>query len=247
MMGYLEEMRKTVKWDDGGPQPEIFHVRNRIHYIIPLTFQHGDSTDTGTYCFSLVMEGNQWYFQHLESISIRLDKIGDPPVSNFPDLPDERKAWMRDEIQTTKDVKLFGYLSREKGKEFALDWFKDGAGYALAAETWVPFVAPDRAFILYTCWDLSNLRGQPVVLEKLSDTEASIRFAPRAFALYAQTAHLKQEISSDDYRRLFEVVWLDRARSAGWDLHISYEKKDCVFHLVKPIPSWGRREHSNQR
>lgn len=36
LMGYLEEMRKTVKWEDGGPQPEIFHVGNRIHYVIPL-------------------------------------------------------------------------------------------------------------------------------------------------------------------------------------------------------------------
>ena len=88
------------------------------------------------------MEGDQWYFQHLESISIRLDKIGPFPVTDFPDLSDERKAWMRDEIQTTKDVKLFGYLSREKGKEFARDWFKDGAGYALAAELAVPSSLP---------------------------------------------------------------------------------------------------------
>jgi len=225
MMGVLEELRKAFKWEDGGPKPEVFHVGNQVHYLVPLT-------PTSTFCFTLVLEGGQWYFQHLENIFIRLDKIGEPPVSSFPDLPEERKAWMRDEIQTHKDVQLFTYLSREKGKEFGLDWFKDGFGYALQAQTWVPFVPPDRAFILYLCWDLSNLRGEPVVLEKLTDEEARVRFAPRAFALYDRT-DIKQQVNIDDYRRLFEVIWLDRAQNAGWDLHISYEKGECVFRFVK--------------
>ena len=232
LMGFLEELPKTVKWEDGGPKPEVFHVGNQVHYVVPLTPQSGDSTPTSTFCFTLVLEGGQWYFQHLENIFIRLDKIGEPPVSSFPDLPDERKAWMRDEIQTHKDVQLFAYLSREKGKEFALDWFRDGPGYAIQAQTWVPFVSPERAFILYVCWDLSNLRKEPVVLEKLSDEEARVRFAPRAFALHDRT-DIKQQINIDDYRRLFEAVWLDRAQSAGWDLHISYEKGECVFRFLK--------------
>jgi len=94
LMGFLDELRKTAKWEDGGPTPEVFHVGNQVHYVVPLTLQRGDSTPTSTttstFCFTLVLEGDQWYFQHLESIFIRLDKIGDPPVSSFPDLPDER-------------------------------------------------------------------------------------------------------------------------------------------------------------
>ena len=54
-------------------------------------------------------------------------------------------------------------------------------------------------------------------------------------------AQLKQQINIDDYRRLFEVVWLDRAQNAGWDLHISYEKGECVFRFVKQA-SRPRRE-----
>lgn len=236
MMGFLEEIRRTAKWEAGGTRPEVFHVGNRVHYLTSLTFQRGDSTETGTFCFSLVLEGGQWYFQQLESIFIRLDKIGKPPVSSFPDLSDVRKVWIRDEIQISRDVRLFVDLSREKGVEAALDWFKDGAGYALQAQVWVPFVSPDRAFILYVCWDLSNLRGEPVVLEKLTDEEARVRFTPRAFALYNQTGHLKQQINIDDYRRLFEVVWLDRARSAGWVLRIAYDKEECIFEFFKQDP-----------
>jgi hypothetical protein len=246
MMGFLEQIRKTAKWEDPGPTPEVFHAGNQVHYLVPLTLRSGDSTPasttTSTFCFTLVLEGGQWYFEHLENIFIRLDKIGEPPVSSFPDLPEDQKAWMRDERQGTKDIQLFTYLSEEKGKEFALNWFKDGPGYAMQAQTWVPFVPLDRAFILYLCWDLSNLsrssasspfRKEPVVLEKLSDQEARVRFTPRAFALYDQTAQFKQRISIDDYRRLFETVWLDRAQKAGWDLHISYEKGECVFHFVR--------------
>lgn len=236
MMGYLEVIRKTATWVEEEQGPEVFQVGDRVHYLTPLMLGHGDSTSTGTYCFSLVLEGDRWYFQHLEGIVIRLDKIDEPPVSSFPDLSGEQKAWIRDEIQMSRDVRLFGELSRDKGKEAAFNWFKDGSGYALQARTWVPFVSPERAFILYVCWDLANLRGEQAVLEKLGDDEARIRFRPRAFAIYEHASHLEQQIDIDDYRRLFEVAWLDRAKSAGWDLRISYEKDDCVFHFTRQAP-----------
>jgi hypothetical protein len=231
MIGYLEEIRRAGILERG-QEPEVFHVGDRVHYLIPFTGTR-DSTATTTFCFSLVLEEGRWYFQHLESIVIRLDKITVPPVSTFPDLPAEQKAWIRDEVQLSRDVRLFDYLRREKGTEAALEWFKDGRGYALQAQVWVPFLAPERAFILYVAWDLSNLRGEKAVLEGLGDDEARIRFRPRAFAIYDQASHLQQQITIDDFRRLFEVVWLDRARSAGWELRISYEGNDCVFRFLR--------------
>ena len=42
LMGFLEEMRKTVKWKDGVPQPEISTLETgNVTNVIPLTFQHG--------------------------------------------------------------------------------------------------------------------------------------------------------------------------------------------------------------
>jgi len=233
LMGFLETLRQSTRWDGDGPEPEIHHEGDRVHYLVPLTLQRGDSTWTKMFCFTLVLDRGGWYFQHLEGITIRLDRIGRLPATRFPDFDDGQKAWIRDEIQLTKHVRLFSYLSRTKGRDAALDWFRDGRGYALQARTWVPFVSPERAFILYLCWDLSNLRGEQLVLEALSDTAATVRFAPRAFALYAQAGHLRQQISAADFRRLFEVVWLDRARSAGWDPHISYERGLTVFRFLR--------------
>lgn len=86
-------------------------------------------------------------------------------------------------------VYFYTVLTREKGKDFFHNLMRDGAGYYLAAKTWIPFVPPQRAFVLYLC---------------------------------------------EDYRRIFETIWQDRAVNAGWNLDIAYEDPEgleCVFHL----------------
>lgn len=71
-----------------------------------------------------------------------------------------------EELQVSRDVWLLNALAAEKGRDSALDWFKDGAGYALAARVWVPFVSPSRAFVLYLCWEQANLNeGEDCVFQ----------------------------------------------------------------------------------
>jgi hypothetical protein len=53
------------------------------------------------------------------------------------------------------------------------------------------------------------------------------------FLLYQHTSHLKQQISFEDYRLIFETVWQDRATQAGWNLEIRYAEDECVFHFTK--------------
>jgi hypothetical protein len=238
LMANLEAIRSALVWDSCTATPEVFCVGEQLHYVAPLVFRQGGETGQATFCFSFLEQGGRWYFQHLESIFIRLDRIGSPPVSVFPDLPEERKAWMRDEVQVSKDVALYAQLAREKGREAALSWFRDGAGYALGARAWVPFMPPERAFILYLCWDLANLHGEHVTLEQLADSTARVRFAPRFFELYRRASHLKLQVNEEDYRRLFETIWKDRAEQAGWSLAIAYEGDDCVFRFArKPAPA----------
>jgi len=123
-------------------------------------------------------------------------------------------------------------LAKEKGREFAFDWFKDGVGYFMEARTWVPFMPPSRAFILYLCWEQANLRGNPVTLEKLDDREATITLDPHYLRFHSQT-DVGRQISAEDYRRLFETIWQDRAENAGWKLQITYKGNTCVFHLTR--------------
>ena len=233
MKGYLGQLRIGIAWDKLKAEPEVFRVGDQVHFVISLPYKGDEQTLSPPFCFSFLDEKGRWYFQHMETIMIRMDQLGPLPATSFPDVPAERKAWMREEIEISDQVRLFAFLAKEKGKDFAFGWFRDGAGYALAARTWVPFVPPERAFVLYLCWDFARRRENPVTLEKLADTEAVVRVVPRWFQLYEAAAHLKPQISSEDFRRLFETIWQDRAKNAGWDLAISYEGEACLFRLAR--------------
>lgn len=117
LMGFLENMREKANWEEWEADPEIFVVGNKIHYILPLTFNNIKDN----FCFTFLLEDGKWYFQHLESIYIRLDRIRELPVSNFPDIPHKKILWMKEENYTTEKVRLFNFLVKEKGKKFALD------------------------------------------------------------------------------------------------------------------------------
>ncbi len=227
---YLTILRQKADWGELQATPEVHRVGDHLHFLLTLTLDGS----TATYCFTFVNQGGQWFYQHLESIFIRLDRTAPPPVSAFPDVSDEQKAFMREEMRVHEQVSVFNLLYQEKGKPFAFNWFHDGAGYFLAARAWVPFVPAPRAFILYACWEQANLRGNKVTLEALSDSQARIRMDLNYFRLYQQSGDLYQKIAFEDYRRLFETIWQDRARNAGWDLDLTCKEAECVFEFSKP-------------
>jgi len=231
MFGFLSTLRQGANWSEWETSPESHRVGNEVHYLIPLTIDGARQT----YCFTFLTEAGKWYFEHLESITVRLDKTGPLPTSTFPDIPDAQKSWMREEILVSDQVRLFNMLAKDKGREFTFDWFKDGAGYFMEARTWVPFVAASRAFILYLCWEQAKLRGSGVTLEKLDDHEAVITLEPHYLKFYTQTEQVRKQISAEDYRRLFETIWQDRADNGGWKLQITYKGTRCVFHLTRKM------------
>jgi hypothetical protein len=146
-------------------------------------------------------------------------------------VADDQKVWIREERRMHAQTDLFNFLVKEKGKEFAFDWFRDGAGYFLEAKTWVPFLPPRKAFILYICWEQSNLQGNSVTLQKLEDNEAVVTLEPVYLKLYDQTS-IQQKISREDYWKMFESQWQDRASKAGWSLTIDYDGTKCTFRFT---------------
>lgn len=231
LLGFLDSVRTQASPADWDAQPEIVRIENRIQYVIPWTAGNHKIT----YCFSFLTDSSQWYFQHLEAIFIRLDKVSDLPTSVFPDVSEEMKTWAREEIYWSFVVLNF-YLpvARDHGKEAALNMLKDGAGYFVGARTWVPFSPPHKAFVLYLCWEQANLRGNQVTLLKLQEHEAIVRMNTHFFALYSAAAHLKPVISLEDYKRIFETIWQDRASNAGWHLDIQYSADyEATLHLTR--------------
>jgi len=233
LMGWLDSMKEKASLKELAAEPEFYHVENLVHFILPLTYE-GDKVN---YCFTFLMEGNTWYFHGLEAIFVRLDKIASLPTSQFPDVPENQKAVHREEIRTADLVQQFNYFVKEKGRDFALDFLKDGYGYFLAAKVRVPFLPASRAFILYLCWDQAHITGNNVTLEKLTDNEAVVRMETIYFMLYKATSHLKDQISFENYRQIFESIWQDRTAKAGWKLKIEYQGEYpgaiCIFHFTK--------------
>ena len=106
----------------------------------------------------------------------------------------------------------------------------------MGAKTWVRFVPPHKAVILYLCWEQNRLRNNYVILEKLTDDDALVRLQTHFFFLYKRTSHLKTWISLEVYRNIFETIWHSRASAAGWNLTITFEDPEClkcVFHFTK--------------
>lgn len=228
-LAWLKDLREATEaqktWADWQAAPEIFPVENRVHVLA--RFRVG--TEYQTRCFTFLVEGERWFYSHMEAIFLRLDKIAEPPVSKFLDAPEEMKTWMREETYwSTVILNLYAPLSKEKGADYVFNLLKDGGGYFVAAKTWVPFLPPRRAFILWLCWEQSVLRGNLVSLDKLSDDEALMKIQTHFFFLYQRASHLKTYISFPDYRRLFETIWMDRAEKAGWMLAIDYEDDECL-------------------
>ncbi len=223
----LDQIRQQASPEELRRKPEVHRVGDHVHYLLPLTA--GGATDT--YCFTLLVEQNEWYFRHVEGIVLRLEEVTSLPASEFPDLPEGTKAWIREEIAVTEQVRLFNFLVRERGADAAFDWFKDGDGYFLSARTWVPLVPAWKAFVLYLCWEQANLRGSMVTLDELAEESARVTLESVFLYLYDRTVHLKLQISHADYQRLFETLWHDRARAAGWDLEISRQGNSCVFRF----------------
>jgi len=226
----LESFRKSVVWE-GYDVKDIVRYENLLTFIVALKNVEGGISE---YSFNFLVENYRWYFRHLEGVFIRLDKIDKLPASEFPDFPEGLKAYMRQELYWGKMIWLYNTIKKDKGEAHALGIFLDGAGYFLTAQVWVPFFPPHRAFILYLCWEQANMQHNPVTLMKLEDNEAIVSFNRMIyFEIYSKSGHMKQQISLEDYIEIFEAIWQDRAKNAGWNLEITGEGKQITFHFTR--------------
>jgi len=233
---WLNELMKATidndalsDWD----APEIIPVENLVHFVVKLRIGPDMTTERS---LSFIKEGKRWYFGHMENIMIRLDKIPPPPTSEFPPLPEETMTWQRNEVLWSDLVRIYLTTAGKNGQDFALNLFKTGPGYFVGAKSWVPFLPPARAFILYLCWAENRLHGNRVTLEKLTDEEAVVSMQTHYFWLYKRSSHMRQWLPFEEYRTIFETIWQDRAESAGWKLEIEYKDPECLqveFHFTK--------------
>jgi hypothetical protein len=236
-LALIRDFAKNAAWEEWDAAPKIVRYGNLVTFIATLGRKQKSPWN---YTFNFIVEDGRWFYRFLEGIFLPLDQIGSLPAaaSGFPDLPQERKIWIQQEAYWSEQVRLFNFLTREKGKEFAFRWIEtgvaNGVGYALAASVWIPFYPTSRSFSLYLGWEQAKLQGNNVTLEKLTENEAVVLFEDsQYFALYMIASHLKNQISLEDYIKIFETIWQTRAKAAGWTLKIDGQGRKIYFRFSR--------------
>jgi hypothetical protein len=216
----LNRFAQSFKSGAGGQLRRVIETGNTVHFLFNI--------GSDEYCASVLLVNGCWYFHHLEAISIDLSNPPELPCTgaSLPGLPEQQLDWMREEAAMTERVRLFNFLAAQKSRACALDWFRDGAGFALAARAWIPYFEPRLALLWYAAWSETYLHGNPVTVLRIDENNSTIRLAdPLHWRLYRQTVHLKAQIGEPDYEALFDIVWQDRAKCAGWSLDIVRDER----------------------
>jgi len=209
----------------GQPIPKSERAGDKLIFWVP-------SGDDWTFRFDFLLADDRWYLFTFECVTLPIKEVTSLPFTDFPGLP-KQEDWIRQEFANSERIRFLSRLAKERGFDEALEWFRDGAGYVVGAQAWVPYFPAPRAFVVYACWIESNIQGIDVSLEEFTDDRCVILFRDHQyFQLYDRSGHIAPQISREDHRRFFEFVWQDRAGHAGWDAAFAYGGYDVTMMLT---------------
>ena len=221
-----DEFRGALKFIAQQPMPPWELAGNKLIFTVPT----GEGFQIR---LDFLLEDDRWYLFLFEGITIPVKEIPSVPFSDFPGLP-RWESWMREELAVSAQVRLFVRLAEEKGRQEAMEWFRDGRGYCIGAQAWVPHFPAHLAFVVYACWIEKHVHGVDTVLEEFTDDRCVIGFKDHIwFQLYERTGHLRPQISKEHYREFFEFIWRDRAKESGWQVSFEYNDHDVTLVLVR--------------
>lgn len=99
------------------------------------------------YRFDFINNNGQAQLAFIENITIPITVINEMPFSNFTPLP-EKEVWIRNERDVSKQIYQYNKFKELLGKEKAITMFLDSGGEFIAAQSWVPYFKPHKAFII---------------------------------------------------------------------------------------------------
>jgi len=183
-----------------------------------------------------ILRGETWLFYLLDGVTIPIKALPALPYSEFPPLPDTENRLRMERIVSEK-VHFYCKLKSYFGAAKALEWFRDGQGYRLNVESWLPYFTVRKAFVLASAWMENRYWGQGMVVVELSEDRARLQFREHEYLLlYEMTGHLKPQLSLLEYRELFEDQWRDRCKYAGWEVAFEYPNKDTLM-IMSALPA----------
>jgi len=160
------------------------------------------------------MDG-KWRICFVECITLPVHDITELPYANFNRYAKE--SWIRAENNISRMI--YQYVTVK-----SFDFFRDGGGNVLAAESWVPFYTKRKAFIAYNAWYECRINGEHVIIDEFDDDICILRFTDHLWLrVYNAATHIKTVIPFEEYMALFEYIWNDRATAAGWKINYTYD------------------------
>jgi hypothetical protein len=184
------------------------------------------------YRFDFEVNKEKWKLCYIECITLPLSNINNFPYDSFIPLSG-KENWIKAEKSISKMIYFFCKLRKIFNFDEALLWLNDGAGEFLCARSWVPFYKDSKSFILYSSWIENRINGENVSVEIFSDEKCVMRFKQHLwFKIYHATGHFRTQLSFDDYKKIFESIWQDRAFHSGWNIMFEYEGYDTILTFM---------------
>ncbi len=225
-VGHLMEEHQELRELIGGAQTyHVFEWEEILSVVLPASDKHEELR------LDFYVHEDHLELIRVECITLPIDDVHTLPYEEFRSSPWE--AWAREEIRLSQMVHFYQEFCQHRSKPEARQMFYDGAGFVLAADSWVPFYSQRRNFIAYAGWLYKHVYGYDVLIETFSDAEATLVFPNDLFFLiYDRAGHLKRQISRENYTKLYESIWQDRAMHAGWEVRFEYTGYHTVLRFL---------------
>lgn len=223
---FAPDMRKFLKSFLTGKSRQ--HTREKFYNAVGKIFVCEEKycvvlkcpDDDYRFDFKINTDG-KWQICFIECITLPVHDITEIPYSDFK--PYEKESWIRAEHNISNIVYQYTKIKSQSDISHALEWFRDGAGNVLAAESWVPFYNKHKAIIAYNAWYENRINGEQVAIDEFDDDICVIRFTCHLWRrVYDSVTHIKTMITHDEYMGLFESIWRDRAGNAGLQAEFLY-------------------------
>lgn len=187
------------------------------------------------FVFTFKKDDGIWKICHHETIRFPLYSIPDLPYKDIYEIPEKTRKWMNAEIDLNFKTWTYFYLKKFLGKEKALSFFqeRDGPGYKVAMDAWLPFLEGAAQFAFYFAIMDSNFHGSQCEIVHADYNKAEV-FCPQLAALEVlKRGHAVPKFSYDEYTKLFTAIMKNRAENCGLDLEITFSESSCSIKIKR--------------
>ncbi len=185
------------------------------------------------FVFTLSKENGQWKFSHHEGILFPIFEFPTVPYTQVLQLPRARVGYMAAERDLAFTSRVYRQIEKEHGAAAARNFFRDGSGFKVAMDAWLPFLEGAGQFATFLAVLESNYYGSGCTVTRATEQEAEVQFKPLRELEVLKIAAIDPKLSPEEFQSLFISIMKDRADACGLDIDISIQGTDCVLHIRK--------------